>query len=108
MNIAAELRGTELTVFLEGSNCKKITQSFNKEMVKVGLIVYIIERERIFHDAVGREEATTHPSLIFCREELTLTDLKMNSRRPGIMSRMRSDSATISFHFDKIGRTPIP
>ena len=83
MNIAAELRGTELTVFIEGSNWKNTTQSFNKEMVKVGLIVYIIERERIFHDAVSREEATTHPSLIFCREEITLTDLKKKLKKGG-------------------------
>ena len=81
MNIAAELRGTELTVFIEGSNWKKTTQSFNKEMVKVGLIVYIIERERIFHDAVSREEATTHPSLTFCLEELTLKDLKKKLKK---------------------------
>ena len=83
MNIAAELSATKLTVFIEGSNWKKTTQPFNKEMVKVGLIVYIIERERIFHDAVSREEATTHPSLIFCHEEITLTDLKKKLKKAG-------------------------
>ena len=83
MNIAAELSATKLTVFIEGSNWKKTTQPFNKEMVKVGLIVYIIERERIFHDAVSREEATTHPSLTFCLEELTLKDLKKKLKKAG-------------------------
>ena len=83
MNLAAELSGTELTIFIEGSNWKKTTQPLNKEMVNVGLIVYIIERERLFHDAVSREEATTHPSLIFCREELTLTDLKRKLKKAG-------------------------
>jgi len=83
MNIAAELSGTELTIFIEGSNWKKTTQPLNKEMVTVGLIVYIIERERIFHDAVSREEASTHPSLTFCCEELTLTDLKKKLKKSG-------------------------
>ena len=83
MNIAAEVRATELTVFIEGSNWKKTTQPLNNEMVKVGLIVYIIERERIFHDAVSREEAATHPSLMFCHEEITLTDLKKKLKKAG-------------------------
>jgi hypothetical protein len=81
MKIAAELRGTELTVFIERSNWKTTTQPFNKEIVKVGLVAYIIEGQPIFHDAVSRSEPDTHPSLKFCREELTLTDFKKELKK---------------------------
>ena len=81
MKIAAELRGTELKVFIERSNWKKTTQPFNKEMVKVGLVAYIIDDQPIFHDAVSRSEPDTHPALMFCRGELSLTDLKKEMKK---------------------------
>ena len=83
MNIAAELRGIELTVFIEQSNWKTTTQPFNKEIVKVGLVAYIIDGQPIYHDAVSRSEQDTHPALIFCRGELSLTDLTKKLKKAG-------------------------
>ena len=83
MKIAAERIGTELKVFIEGSNWKETTQPFNKEIVKLGLVVYHIEGEPIFHDAVSKSDPDTHPSLMFCREELTLTTFKKEVKKAG-------------------------
>ena len=83
MKIAAELGGSDLKVFIEGSNWKKTTQPFNKEVVKVGLVAYIIDGEPINHDAISRSELDTHPSLMFCRDELTLADFKKELKKAG-------------------------
>lgn len=83
MKIAAERIGTELKVFIEGSSWKKATQPFNKEIVKLGLVVYHIKGEPIFHDTVSKSDPDTHPSLIFCREELTVADFKRKLGKAG-------------------------
>jgi hypothetical protein len=83
MKIAAERIGTELKVFIEGSSWKKTTQPFNKEIVKLGFVVYYIEGQPIFHDAVSKSDPDTHPSLMFCLEELTVADFKKKLGKAG-------------------------
>jgi hypothetical protein len=83
MKIAAEQIDSKLKVFIEGSNWTVTTQPFNKEIVKFGLLVYYMEGQPIFHDAVSREEPDTNPSLMFCRESLTLSAFKKKIKKTG-------------------------
>jgi hypothetical protein len=83
MKIAAERIGTGLKVFIEGSNWKKALEPFNKEIVKLRLVVYYIEGKPIFHDAVSREDPDTHLSLMFCRNDLTVADFNNKLGKAG-------------------------
>jgi hypothetical protein len=83
MKIAAEQIDSKLNVFIEGSNWTVTTQPFNKEIVKSGLLVYYMEGQPIFHDAISKEEHDTHQSLMFCRDALTLATFKKEIKKAG-------------------------
>lgn len=84
MNIAAELIENEITVFIEGLSWKKITLPFNNEQVKVELAVAFIKGICYFHDAASNPgPATTHDSLLFCRDPLTVGKFKREFKGTG-------------------------
>lgn len=84
MNIVAQLSGTDLKIFIEGSGWKKTTLPFNREFVKVELVVIFIENISAFHDSCSKPTPTTsHPSLMFCRENLTVTKFKQELKKIG-------------------------
>ena len=85
MNIAAELNGTELTVFIEESTWKKTTLPFNQEHLKVDLVVFMGNDKPISHDAVSKPEPITDPSLMFCLENLTVAGFKQKLKRAGFV-----------------------
>ena len=76
MNIAAQLDGGNLQLFIEGVSWKKITQPFNGEKMKIDLLAFATEHGPVFHDAVTRSEPETHPDIMFCRLLTTLADFK--------------------------------
>lgn len=81
MKIAAQLSGIDLQIFIEESGWMRTTLPLNKEMVKVELAV--MNDKGIYHDALHKAEPDTHPSLMFCRALLTLSDFKHNLKRAG-------------------------
>lgn len=83
MNIAAEINGTELTVFIEDSTWKKTTLPFNKELAIINLIVFMRESGPVSYDAVSKSEHITDPSLMFCQERITVAGFKKNLKKVG-------------------------
>jgi hypothetical protein len=76
MKIAAQLTGNDVVVFMEEATWKKATLPLNNQVVSTDLIVYIINDAHIFHDAISRPEPDTDASLIFCRQKITVANLK--------------------------------
>lgn len=85
MNIAAQLISqTELKFFFGESSWEKTTLPFNLEKIKVELAVFFIDGICAFHNASTKPEPhTTHPSLNFCRERLTVANFKIELKVTG-------------------------
>jgi hypothetical protein len=83
MRIAAQKTKNDLSVFIEGTTWKKATTPLDSQIVSIDLVVYIIGAKRIFHDAWSRPEVDTDPSLLFCREELTLANFNKKVKKAG-------------------------
>jgi hypothetical protein len=84
MKIAAQQIGKDLKVFIEGATWKKATLPLNNQVVKIDLVVFINDEKRIFHDTCSRpDKPDTDPTLKFCREAMTITDLKKNLKKAG-------------------------
>jgi hypothetical protein len=84
MNIAAQLSGTDLNIFIEDSGWKKATLPFNRQLVKVELAVFYIDGNSVYHDVASKPDApTTPPSLMFCRESLTVIKFKQELKKIG-------------------------
>lgn len=83
MKIAAQTNGTDLQIFVEDANWKKITLPLNKEPVKIELLVCRVGEGSIFHDAVSKPQPVTDERLIFCRDKLTLAGFKQKLKKAG-------------------------
>ena len=85
MKIAAQLLSTtEIKFFIEESGWSKTTVPFNQEQVKVELAAFFIDGKAAFHDASPKPEPwTSHPSLMFCREKLTVAKFKRELKVTG-------------------------
>ena len=84
MKIAAQQIGRDLKVFLQDCTWKKATIPLNNQMVKTELAVFIIDNKPVYHDAWSRpDKPDTDPTLMFCREEMTIADLKKNMKKAG-------------------------
>ena len=85
MKIAAQLLSTtEIKFFIEESGWSKTTVPFNREQVKVELAAFFIDGIAAFHDASPKPEPwTNHPSLMFCREKLTVAKFKRELKVTG-------------------------
>ena len=66
-----------MQVYLEGIDWKKVILPFEKEKVQVGLIQFIIDGQRIFHDMVTTPtgKPMSDSALKFCQDELTIKAL---------------------------------
>ena len=84
MKIAAQQFGRDLKVFLQDCTWKKATIPLNNQVVKTELAVFIIDNKPVYHDAWSRpDKPETDTTLMFCREEMTIADLKKNLKKAG-------------------------
>lgn len=84
MKIAAQNFGKDLMVFIEDATWKKATIPLNNQVVKIDLAVFYIDNKPVFHDAWSRpDKPDTDSTLMFCREEMSIADLKKNLKKAG-------------------------
>lgn len=80
--MAAQLSDEDLKIFIEDSGWKKTTLPFNRQVVKVELVVISVDGISIFHDASSKPpQVDTHTSLSFCKELLTMTRFKQELKK---------------------------
>lgn len=56
---------------------------FNKEQIKIELLVYVVRGKHIFHDTASKSRPDKHESLMFCRKKTYSVGVEATNKRAG-------------------------